>query len=54
MKTETLKAGRKRNEKLSVKAADENLIKKLCMSGCVPSVMYMFVITALNSAGTYK
>lgn len=54
MKTETLKAGCKRNEKMSVRAADENLIKKLCMSGYVPSVMYMFVITALNSLGTYK
>lgn len=39
---------------MSVKAADENLIKQLCMSGCVPSAMYMFVITAQNSAGTYK
>lgn len=39
---------------MPVKAADENLTKKLRMSGCVPSVMYMFVITALNSAGTYK
>lgn len=54
MKTEALKAGCKRNEKMSVRAADENLIKKLCMSGYVPSVMYMFVITALNSSGTYK
>lgn len=54
MKAGTLKAGHKRNEKMSVKAADENLIKKLHMLGCVLSVMYMFAIMALNSAGTYK
>lgn len=54
MKTETLKTGCKKNGKMSVKVADENLIKKLCMSDHVPSVMYMFVITALNSAGTYR
>lgn len=39
---------------MSVKAADENLIKQLCMPGRVPSVMYIFVITAQNSAGTCK
>jgi len=39
---------------MSVKAADENLIKKVCTLDLVPSVMYMFLITALNSAGTYK
>lgn len=54
MKTEALKAGHNRNQKRSVKASDENLIKKLCISGSVLSVMYMFAITALNSAEAYK